>query len=224
MNGSNVTFYDFEHGSDTLYPTCQQSGFQYPHTFISIPEYILVKVQDLQLQLPSLLYGIVPLQPVIFTWSAGRCCSVKMQQFPVTLAYAMTDYKCQGQTFDQVLLDLQKPQIGPSSPASLYVQLSRARSLNSISIMRPFNVSELSIPLNSELIEELQWQQEKGQITINIYRQHYLVHKDTSSFTHSTNIMHRIAELFPLVLPLSFHQLPYSKSFELGQLIIILQY
>jgi hypothetical protein len=209
VNGSNVTFYDFGPGSDTLYPTRQQSGFQYPYTFTSVPEYILVKVQDLQLQLPGLPYGIVPLQPVTFTWSAGRHRSVKMQQFPVTLAYAMTDYKCQGQTFDRVLLDLQKPQTGPSSPASLYVQLSRARSLDSISIMRPFDVSELSIPLDSELVEELQWQQEKGQVTINTYRQHYLVYKDTSSFPQGTNIMRRIrAALLSLVLPVPLTTCP----------------
>ena len=51
-------------------------------------------------------------------------------QFTATLAYTITDYKCQGDTYGNSLLsDLQKPLTGSTEAASLYVQLSRVQSL-----------------------------------------------------------------------------------------------
>jgi hypothetical protein len=91
--------------------------------------------------------------------------------------YAITDFKCQGRTFDCVLCDIEKPRVGPAPSTSAYVQLSRARSLQRVSIMRPFNVDELSMPLSPELLEELRWENlEMAEKTKAVYI-HYKLHR-----------------------------------------------
>jgi ATP-dependent exoDNAse (exonuclease V) alpha subunit len=67
--------------------------------------------------------------------------------------------KCQGKTYDHVLVDLAKPRSGGSPSASLYVQLSRCRALNSLSIMRPFDTTELHTALSRDLLTELDRQE-----------------------------------------------------------------
>ena len=123
---------------------------------ISPPAYMLVKVNDgLGISIPGLPPSVVPIAPIRFTYRVGPHKYVKLLQFPVTLAYAITDFKCQGQTFDWVLCDIAKPRTGSAPATSAYVQLSRARSLRHVSIMRPFDIDKLSTPLPPELLEEL---------------------------------------------------------------------
>ena len=82
--------------------------------------------------------------------------SATFKQFPVTLAYAITDYKCQGETYANGLLtDLRKPLTCPSEAASLYVQLSQVRTINQLSIMRSFDPAELQKPLSDESVAEI---------------------------------------------------------------------
>ena len=91
-----------------------------------------------------------------------------LSQFPVTLAYAITDYKCQGKTFSAVVCDLKRPS-GLSAPTSGYVQLSRARTLQNVSIMRPFDEEELRRPLDQDLLEELAWQERMAEHTAQVF-------------------------------------------------------
>ena len=87
-----------------------------------------------------------------------------------TLAYAITDYKCQAKTFEWVVVDIKKPGGRGSSPAaSAYVQLSRAKTRHSLSILRPFDPAELSSKLSTELLQELEWQAEKAKETEALY-------------------------------------------------------
>ena len=83
------------------------------------------------------------IEPAEFRHSERDGKYVKLVQFPFTLAYAITDYKCQGLTFEWVIVDLKKPTTGFSTVCSPYVQLSRAKALNQLSIMRPFDAEEL---------------------------------------------------------------------------------
>jgi hypothetical protein len=80
-----------------------------------------------------------------FTYYGGKDNSVALGQFPVVLSYAITHYKCQGQTYDAIVADLRKPQ-GFASTASFYVQLSRCRTLAAVSIISSFDESELRKP------------------------------------------------------------------------------
>jgi hypothetical protein len=42
-----------------------------------------------------------------------------------------------------------------------YVQLSRVKTLTSLSILRPFDPAELRTPLSKDLLMELEWQKAK---------------------------------------------------------------
>ncbi|KAF8440511.1 hypothetical protein L210DRAFT_3480021 [Boletus edulis BED1] len=57
-----------------------------------------------------------------------RLKSVRRRQLPITPAYAITDYKSQGQTFPAVIVDIATPPTGGLNLFNLYVSLSRARS------------------------------------------------------------------------------------------------
>ncbi|OSC97675.1 hypothetical protein PYCCODRAFT_1376529 [Trametes coccinea BRFM310] len=53
--------------------------------------------------------------------------TVRRKQFPITGAYAFTDYRSQGQTIPYVIVDLQTPRGGRLTLFNLYVALSRSR-------------------------------------------------------------------------------------------------
>ena len=136
------------------------------------PPYMLVRIIEgpgSDVKLPDLPRGVVPLTPVKFTVNEkGR--SVTLLQFPVTLGYAITDYKCQGSTYNNILvLDLRKPGDGRSPAASAYVQLSRARSLSQIYILRSFDADELRTPLSQHLAAELEWEKMMDEKTMQVF-------------------------------------------------------
>ena len=160
MNGTIVQFYGFSN-VDTM-PT---GGI------IPLPDYILVKVPSDQVnfQIMELPPNVAPISPISFRHNAGHGKYVRLRQFPVSLAYAITDYKCQAQTYDYLRADIKKPNFGPATAMSPYVQLSRARSLQRVSIMRPFDPAELSVPLSKELIAELEWEEQMAEKTDKLY-------------------------------------------------------
>ena len=73
---------------------------------------MLVKLKHdvgVEIALPGLPPSLVGIEPMSLTYKAGLGKGVIYSQFPVTLVYAITDYKCQGQTFRCVVVDLNKP-------------------------------------------------------------------------------------------------------------------
>jgi hypothetical protein len=120
---------------------------------------MLVELPNKDFQLEGLPPGVFPIAPVQFTTHFRHGRFVTMKQFPVTLAYAITDYQCQGQTYGRgMITDLHKSS-GYSPPAaSLYVQLSRVTTLSLLSILRLFGPAELRQPLSDELLAGLDWQ------------------------------------------------------------------
>src|SRR5216117_1168405 len=147
-NGSRVNFYGFA-GSQPI----ELGGYFHP------PDYMLVTCPDLDITLPGLPRSVLPIQAKTFTYRSGKR-KATFYQFPVTMAYAITDYKCQSLTFDQVVVDLKCPSTGFAPAASAYVQLSRCRALDRLSILRPFDPSELTTKLSRELSDELKWEEE----------------------------------------------------------------
>lgn len=101
--------------------------------------------------------------------SRGR--KLKLWQFPLALAYTTTDFKSQGKTFTiPMLVDIKKPLRGSAPAASVYVQLSRARRLDQISIMRDFDASELNEKIPENLAKELEREKDKDKETEVRYR------------------------------------------------------
>ena len=136
------------------------------------PAYMLVKLKHdvgIEVSLPGLPSSVVGIEPVSLTYNGGRGKAVTYFQFPITLTYAITDYKCQGQMFTWVIVDLKKLS-GGYSPTSLpYVQLSRAKTLASLSILRPFDPTELQSPLSKDFLAELEWQEQKAKEMEELY-------------------------------------------------------
>jgi len=140
------------------------------------PTYMLVKLlhnPDVNVSLPGLPVNVVPIKVDDFTYYNPHGGQVTMQQFPVTLAYAITDYKCQAKTFQSIICDILKPTglgAGLSAPStSAYVQLSQATRLDRVSIMRPFDEKELSYPIDAELEKELEWQEDMAKATLRMH-------------------------------------------------------
>ena len=132
---------------------------------------MLVKLKHdigIEIALPGLPPSVIGIEPQLSTYNAGHGKKVSFTQFPVTLAYAITDYKCQGQTFEWVIVDLKKPS-GRSPKSSPYVQLSRAQTRSRLSILRPFTIDELTSDLPNELVMELEWQALKAKETEALY-------------------------------------------------------
>src|SRR5947207_15906585 len=140
VNGAVVEFYGF---ADT-HLDVQLPGSQ--NNITGPPTYILVKLLhdvDVNVSIPGLPPSVVAIEPAEFRHNGRDGKYIKFFQFPFTLAYAITDYKCQGLTFEWVIVDLKKPTIEFSTVCSPHIQLSRAKTLEQLSIMRPFDAEEL---------------------------------------------------------------------------------
>ncbi|KAJ3729826.1 hypothetical protein C8R42DRAFT_570361 [Lentinula raphanica] len=71
--------------------------------------------------------------------------TVKRKQFPLTLAYAFTDYRAQGQTIVPVIIDIASPPTGALNLFNIYVALSRSSGRDSIQLLRDFDPT-ISLP------------------------------------------------------------------------------
>ena len=92
--------------------------------------------------------------------------SVIRHQVPVTPAWAITDYKVQGSTYDTIIVDLHRH--GSNSKVSkdsvynnrhkqycsTYVQLSRVKSFQGLYLLRPVTLSDLNAKPDALLVQE----------------------------------------------------------------------
>lgn len=70
--------------------------------------------------------------------SKGIKVAVARTQVPVTPAFAITDYKCQGRTFERIAVDFETTRncFGQKDYASITVPLSRVKTLSGLSLIR----------------------------------------------------------------------------------------
>ncbi len=66
----------------------------------------------------------------------------EFKQIPLRLAWAVTIHKSQGQTYDEVQIDMGA---GAFSPGQTYVALSRVRSLEGLYLNRPINLRDVMV-------------------------------------------------------------------------------
>ena len=163
VNGAIVEFYGFS-DSTNQYQTS---------AIIDLPHYMLVRLlsrtDDQSIHLSGLPANVVPIWPESFKYNTGHGRWARLQQFPVTLAYAITDFKSQSQTYEWLRVDIKRPHTGAASVMSPYVQLSRGQSLQRLSILRPFDSNDLRAPISEELKAELKWEKEMSELTASIY-------------------------------------------------------
>jgi hypothetical protein len=80
--------------------------------------------------------------------------SVVRRQFPVTPAYAFTDYRSQGQTLSHVIIDLATPPSGCLSLFNIYVALSRSHRRDHIRLLHAFDDELFTKTFDADLIRE----------------------------------------------------------------------
>jgi len=92
INEAIVEFYEF----------CESTMAGINSSIIELPQYMLVRLQrnaDEVIQISGLPVNVVPIWPESFKYNSGHGRWARLRQFPVTLAYAITDFKCQSQTY-----------------------------------------------------------------------------------------------------------------------------
>jgi hypothetical protein len=133
-----------------------------------------VHIPGSRLQAPQLEYEVVPILPIRtnFTYRAespiedddrpdngkggkkknkmGISFNISRLQLPLLPAYAFSDYKIQGQSLTNIIIDLQ----GCRSLQSAYVMLSRAKSLKGVAIMRWFDPGKIYKALPQQFRDE----------------------------------------------------------------------
>ncbi|KIK13899.1 hypothetical protein PISMIDRAFT_17663 [Pisolithus microcarpus 441] len=133
------------------------------HHLQFIPTYILVKLTRTRTShLPGLEASVIPVEPVMKTYSiryidpqgtpvTGR---VQQVQYPITPAYAFTDYRSQGQTLSHIIVDIARPPTGGLMLFNLYVALSRSSGRETIRLLRDFDEKLFLASHSTDLIAE----------------------------------------------------------------------
>jgi ATP-dependent exoDNAse (exonuclease V) alpha subunit len=106
------------------------------------------------------LPGLSPLQIPIFpsehSFYIGGKKGVKVtrRQLPLTPGYAFTDHKSQGQTLENVLVDIRRLSHFPVNAFATYVALSRSRGRHKIRLLRDFDDKLFNTHPSADLREE----------------------------------------------------------------------
>jgi hypothetical protein len=109
----------------------------------------------------------------------------KFHQFSFSPAYAVTDYRCQGDTLPSVVVDLRRPPTGTPDPAAAYVAISRVTSITGLAILRDFKLSDISGPGKPGLRAETARLEELERETIQRVlqtAQRYGIHTDLQNY------------------------------------------
>ncbi len=137
-----------------------------------LPLYVLVRMlRTCAFQLAGLDEGVIPVQPMANTMriklninpktGKGIQRTVHRRQYPITPAYAFTDYSAQGQTLPYVLVDIASPPTGGLNLFNVYVALLRSSGRETIRLLRDFDdeaftqAHDAELTLEDERLEEL---------------------------------------------------------------------
>ena len=129
---------------------------------VHLPSYILVQLDRTRVtQLEGLPPCVIPVAPASKSFTITMMVNgkpqnrtVKRRQFPMTAAYAFTDYRSQGQTIPFVLVDIALPPTGGLSLFNLYVALSRSSGRSTIQLLRDFDNKTFKAAHDPELLSE----------------------------------------------------------------------
>ncbi|KAI5989031.1 hypothetical protein EDD15DRAFT_2285989 [Pisolithus albus] len=112
-------------------------------------------------KLSNLQESVIPIEPATRTFRIkvkengnNVVRTVRRQQFPMTAAYAFTDYRSQGQTLPCVIVDIATPPSGGLNLFNLYVALSRSTGRHHIRLLRDFDATIFQKSHCEELLME----------------------------------------------------------------------
>ena len=93
-------------------------------------------------QLDGLLTNVLPLTLMTKTFTIQDCLRFKTQvnhrQLLLTPAYALTDYRSQGQTLVPVIVNIRRPLTGELTPFNVCVALSQGKSHDRVRLLHDF--------------------------------------------------------------------------------------
>lgn len=128
-----------------------------------LPLCILVKMNWTRAsRLPGLQDNVIPIYPATQSISISLATTnnqtirrnIQRRQFPMTLGYAFTDYRAQGQTIPYVIIDIAKPPSGKLDLFNLYVALSRSHGRHSVRLLRDFDDNIFLTSHDTQLMQE----------------------------------------------------------------------
>ncbi|KAI6024351.1 hypothetical protein EDC04DRAFT_2933589, partial [Pisolithus marmoratus] len=79
---------------------------------------------------------------------------VQHMQYPITPAYAFTDYHLQGQMISHVIMDIVTPPTGALNLFNLHIALPRSSSHATIQLLRDFDAKIFLCAHSAELLME----------------------------------------------------------------------
>jgi hypothetical protein len=127
------------------------------------PKYILVRLERTRAErLPGLEENVIPLEistvKHVVKIEKGKTTYAKtitQKQYPITLGYAFTDYRSQGQTIEKVIVDIATPPGGRTLQLfNVYVALSRSAGQETIRLLRDFDDKLFQQKLPEDLLRE----------------------------------------------------------------------
>ncbi len=131
---------------DTTYAIKKKN--QYEYVLKTSPAFLLIRLCKPNIRkcpkFDNLDDDLIPLFPerksFDVPYSTMKKIKIQRIQFPLTLAFALTAFKAQGKSMKKVIIDLTEPASGKLPQHYAYSALSRATSLDSILILRPFRL------------------------------------------------------------------------------------
>lgn len=128
-----------------------------------LPAYVLVKLTRTRAtRLEGLDNAVIPVEMITTSMRIttktreGKAITrtVHRKQYPMTAAYAFTDYRSQGQTIPYVIVDIAPVPHGRLSLFNLYVALSRSSGRETIRLLRDFDEDDFKQPHDAYLMIE----------------------------------------------------------------------
>ena len=130
---------------------------------------VYVKVPGCGQILPELEKDEIPIFPsstsFMYASECGKTFKVTRCQVPLLPAYAYTDYKSQGRSLRYAVVDI----AGCRTLQSVYVMLSRVKTLEGLAILRPFPETKISMALGAEARKEFDRLEKKSTDTKEEY-------------------------------------------------------
>jgi hypothetical protein len=117
---------------------------------------VLVNFNDFiekNIKLEGLLKNVIPIIPIsrnfqyhhhILESNTPKTFTINRYQLPIAPAFCLTNFKAQGQTFDNLIIDLCQPLDNVRlNMHNIYITLSRLRSINGLTILQNITMQNI---------------------------------------------------------------------------------